>query len=147
MGQELKRHEEWMKRNKQMIILTALICFGVVGFIFPTSLGFVLNYLRQGNYFVNFVFSISACTLLWFLAQKIDNTIIGKSTSYLGRISLVVFAFHRPVLNWILQPAIMKIYPSVPYSVFLIICLIVLLFLSIAVEKILTTYIPKFIGK
>ena len=127
--------------------IAATIIYCVIGFIYPTSLSFVLNILTRGNYFANLAFSISACMLLWLMAQQFDNTLPGKSLAYIGRISLVVFAFHRPVLNWILQPVIMKIYPSVSYIEFLIICLIILILLSILLEKAMSAYTPKLIGK
>ena len=147
LGQELKAYEGWIKKNKMLVFVLALIIYCVIGFIYPTSLSFVLNILTRGSYFANLLFSVSACMLLWFISQKFDNTIPGKSLAYIGRISLVVFAFHRPVLNWILQPMLMKVYPSISYPEFLIMCILILLTLSIVLEKVLSAYTPKIIGK
>lgn len=147
LGQELKVYEDWIKKNKTMVFMTAMIIYCVIGFIYPTSLSFVLNILTRGDYFANLAFSISACVLLWFMSGKIVNTISGQSFAYIGRISLVVFAFHRPVLNWILQPMVMKMYPSVSYPMFMIICILMLLTLSVLLEKMMSTYTPKLIGK
>ena len=147
MGQELKNYENWIKKNKMVVFISAMIIYCVIGFLYPTSLSFVLNILTRGNYVTNLVFSVSACIMLWFVSQKFENTNPGKSLAYIGRISLVVFAFHRPVLNWILQPMIMKVYPSVSYCVFLIICILFILILSMVLEKVMSAYTPKLIGK
>lgn len=147
LGQELKAYEGWIKRNKMLVFVLALIIYCVIGFIYPTSLSFVLNILTRGSYFANLLFSVSACMLLWFVSQKFDNTIPGKSLAYIGRISLVVFAFHRPVLNWILQPMLMKVYPSISYPTFLVVCLIILIPTSIVLERTMSIYTPKLIGK
>lgn len=147
LGQEFKAYEYWVIKNKMMVLISAMIIYCIIGFFYPTSLSFVLNMLTRGNYIVNLVFSTSACMLLWFIGKTIDLTIVGKSLAYIGRISLVVFAFHRPVLNWILQPMIMKVYPSVSYPKFLIMCILILLTLSIVLEKVLSAYTPKIIGK
>lgn len=147
MGQELKKYQDFIFKHQLFVFSVALLSFMTIGVFYTTSLSFVLNLLTRGNYLTNLTFSVSACLLLWILTCKFDHTQVGKSIAYVGRISLVVFAFHRPVLNWILQPTIMNFYPSISYFIFLLICLIVILLLSIAIEKLLTTYAPKFIGK
>lgn len=147
LGQELRNYESWIKKNSMIVFISAVLLYCAIGFVYPTSLSFVLNILTRGNYFTNIMFSISACMLLWFISQKFDNTILGKSLAYIGRILLVVFAFHRPVLNWILQPMIMKVYPSVSYPEFIIICILILLLLAILLEKAMSVYTPKLIGK
>lgn len=147
MGYELKLHEGFVRKHCWQMIIVSLFLYSVIGFLFPTSLSFVLNLLRGGNYVLNLIFSLSACLLLWFVAPQIGHTQFGKSLAYIGRISLVVFASHRPVLNWVVEPIVMRYYPTISYPVFLLICLVILLILSVILERLLNAYVPKLIGK
>lgn len=147
LGRILNIHEQWIRKNKLAVLILSLTIYIGIGFFFPTSLSFVLNLLTTGYYFTNLMFCVSACLLLWMIAQKVDKSLFGKSMAYLGRISLVVFAFHRPILNWVIQPAIMRLNPSISYMMFLAVCLIILLSLSIVIEKFLAVHTPKLIGK
>ena len=149
LGQELKSHEKIIMKFWKYVFVNAFVVYVIIGFFFPTSLSFVLNILRGGNYISNFLFSVSACLLLYLLFSKLPqkNSAVEKIIIYIGETSLVIFAFHRPVLNWILQPMLMKVYPSISYPTFLVVCLIILIPTSIVLERTMSIYTPKLIGK
>lgn len=126
----------------------ALLIYFSLGLFAPSRLEFVRNLMAQGNWFINYIFTVSACFLLWYISQLWKhNNIAGRGLVFLGRDSLVVFAFHRPVLNWVIEPVVRAWYPSIRYSEFLIICLIGILLMYIMLNTILKTYFPKLIGR
>ena len=144
-GQELKNNGTMLHETKVLIIASVL--FLTLGLLLPSSLSFVLNLLKGGNYFVNLVFSLSACMILFLTLSKLNDG--NKAVSiiqYFGQISLVVFAFHRPVLNYISEPILRNLCPEISYAVFLAVNLVVLLSLSVLIHKFLNKYIPLAIG-
>ena len=141
MGFLLKAHKEKLKEPHWIII--AALAYIIIAIFFPVRLEFVRNILVQGNYLLNFVFTLAACFILWRISQMWEHdNIIGKGLIYLGRNSLVVFAFHRPVLNWIIEPILRSIYPEVAYHVFLIVSLISIIILYLFLNYLLKKYFP-----
>lgn len=138
----------YMNKYKDIINIPYLTFFALtiylsIAIIAPQRLEFVRNILVQGNYILNYIFTISACLFIWGISQTWKhNNVIGRYLIYLGRNSLVIFAFHRPVLNWIIEPIIRFLYPHITYFQFLIICLICLILSYLLLNKLLNKYIP-----
>ena len=149
LGQELKSHEKIIMKFWKYVFVNAFVVYVIIGFFFPTSLSFVLNILRGGNYISNFLFSVSACLLLYLLFSKLPqkNSAVEKIIIYIGETSLVIFAFHRPVLNWILEPLIKHVNSGITYLPFLFICLFSILLLSYIFNIFMNRFLPVFLGK
>ena len=146
-GQELKNNKELFLLHETKVLVIASVLFLTLGLLLPSSLSFVLNLLKGGNYFVNFVFSLSACLILFLTLSKLnDRNKVVSIIQYFGQISLVVFAFHRPVLNYISGPILQSLCPEISYAVFLGGNLVLLLLLSVFIHKFLNKHVPWAIG-
>lgn len=133
--------------NKVRIGVCTLVIYLAISFFAPQRMEFVRNILVQGNYFINMIFTISACIALWYIAQQWNHrNIIGRSIIEMGRDSLVVFAFHRPVLNYIIEPLLRYLYPTISYIGFLFSSLITILVLYYLLNIILKKNFPYLIG-
>ena len=151
IGHELKLYENFFQKRKRVICVCCMVTYLTIGLFLPTSLSFVFNLLTKGNYFLNLLFSISACGLLYYFfnwfSSKYENNKLLNVLSYYGRISIVVFAFHRPVLNWILEPLLRNMIPDISYLSFLLICLITLLVSASGFYYFVNKFAPRLIGK
>lgn len=138
-------HEQLKKKYVAFISFTIYIC---IAFFSPQRMEFVRNILVEGNYLVNFIFTLSACIFLWNISQMWKhNNYVGNSIIYLGRNSLVIYAFHRPVLNWIIEPVVRLLHPSISFTLFLLICLACILFLFHITNNVLVNYFPILVAK
>lgn len=127
--------------------IVALIIYLAISIKAPQRLEFVRNILVQGDYMLNFLFTLSACFFLWSVSQKWKHdNMIGKSLIYIGRNSLVFFAFHRPVLNWIIEPLVFFVFPNASYYLFLPVCLVSILLGGYLLNFFLYKYFPLLIG-
>ncbi|MBQ3784680.1 MAG: acyltransferase [Lachnospiraceae bacterium] len=145
LGYCLCKHTEQVAKRHWVII--AIAFYILLGIIFPSRLEFVRNILVQGSYILNFVFTIVACFALWYISQLWNHdNIIGHSLIYIGKTSLVIFAAHRPILNWIIEPVIRNIYPNVPYSVFTFISLVIILSMCYGLDILIKKHCPTLIG-
>jgi peptidoglycan/LPS O-acetylase OafA/YrhL len=134
--------------NNWIFGVIALVTCLTIGLFSPQRLEFVRNFLVQGDWIVNFIYTACACFFLWYISQlwEHDNS-TEKGLLFLGRESIVVYAFHRPVLNWVIEPIIRYIYPSVNYFEFLTISLVSILILYAILNHLLNKYCPQLIGK
>ena len=145
MGYYLKQYHEQLQ--KPIIGIFFLLFFILLGVFFPSRLEFVRNVLAQGNYTLNFIFTISGCYLIWILSHRwTHQNNIEQNIILLGRYSLVIFAFHRPVLNWIIEPLLKQVFPNISYTAFLIISLVCILSLGGGIYKFLNYCCPQVIG-
>lgn len=149
VGYVIKTHEDIIKRYFYSIFAFVLFTYLIIGLLFPTSLSFVLNNLNGGLYVTNFIFSVCACMSLFLLFSIIPQTgnIIEKLLGYWGRSSLVIFAFHRPVLNWIFEPLLKRVTPEISYLSFLLICLCLILISAFLFDRVVRKTLPFVIGK
>jgi Predicted acyltransferases len=129
-------------------VIVSCVIYLTIGFFAPVRLEFVRNILVQGNYWINLVFTIAACFSLWRISQMWNhNNMIERGLIYIGRYSIVIFAAHRPVLNWIIEPVLRRLYPTIPYGVFVFVSLLGLLIICIVLDLILRRYCPLVIGE
>lgn len=91
---------------------------------------------------------IRGAMILWMLIYHMwkQENVIGRGFIYLGKDSLVIFAFHRPVLNWLIEPIIRYLKPNISYVEFLSVCLICLILLYLLLNFILRQYFPVLLG-
>lgn len=145
MGFCLKKYAE--RCIRVYLGISAIVFYLTISIFAPQRMEFVRNILVQGNYMLNFIFTICACFALWYIAQQWKhNNLIGRGFVAMGRDSLVVFAFHRPVLNYIIEPLLRYINPAISYHYFLFISLIVILLLYYLLNAFLKRCCPKLIG-
>lgn len=147
LGQELKRYEYYLLKRRKTVAFGSGLVFLVIGLVFPTSLEFVANILTDGNYILNLVFSICGCILLWLTFINFPQSYINRCLQIVGRSSLVIFASHRPILNYVCEPLIRWIWPNVSYSFFLFANIVILLTFGFLFEKTLLKISPLLIGK
>ena len=140
-----RQHKDTLKNC--YLGVAALLIFLSIAFIVPQRLEFVRNILVQGNWLLNYFYTALACYLMWYISQlwKHDN-ILGKSIIFLGRDSLVIFAFHRPVLTWAMEPILRYLKPDISYIEFLVVSLICLILLYLLLNYILRKYFPVLLG-
>lgn len=145
IGAILKNYNEQL--NKPLFVIIGLFFCLFIAVFAPQRIEFVRNYLVQGNYFLNYIYTVSACFALWGISQMWEhNNLIGRGLIYLGRNSLVVFAFHRPVLNWVIEPIVRLLNPDVSYYWFLVISLICILLLYVPLYFFLRKNFPILIA-
>ena len=102
-GVFLQINESAMKRT--WIVLLALSTYCIIPFICPLGLVVVTNFKPSGKPLFDIIFSLSACNLLWFVSRKITfTTCLSRYLIFIGANSLILFAYHRPVLNYVIDP-------------------------------------------
>lgn len=145
IGLLFRRFELDLKRK--WVFIVALIVYGIISFFYPQQFSFVLDLLTKGNFVINFIFSIAAMIVLWNVAAfgKHDNR-VGRFICFIGRDSLVLFAFHRPVLNWVVQPILKMVNPNMSYFLFLTCSLFLICSLFIVLNYIMRRFFPKMLG-
>ena len=146
LGYLLRKYKNYV--NKPYLGVPIVLIVLSIAIYAPQRLEFVRNRLVQGNWITNYLYTVLACYLMWYLSQLWNhNNTLGKAFIYLGRNSLVIFAFHRPVLNWIIEPIIRYMMPAVSYYVFLGASLISLIMLYLMLNFILRKYFPVLLGQ
>jgi len=145
LGYIIRQYKDTL--NKWFLRIPAIFLFLGIAIFLPQRLEFVRNILVQGNWFLNYMYTVLGCFSMWYISQlwKHEN-VIGKGIIYLGRDSLVIFAFHRPVLNWVVEPIIRYLNPNISYVEFLAFSLICLILLYLLLNYILRQYFPVLIG-
>ena len=82
---------------------------------------------------LNIIFSCCGCYLLWFLSKRIrTDSHFFDMFAFIGTNSLLLYAYHRPVLNFIIAPLLKKALPSMSSHVHLVVALVLLIGIYIA---------------
>ena len=145
LGYCLKQYSNHI--NKAWIGACTFITYLAISYFAPQRMEFVRNILVQGNYAINILFTVCACLFLWYFSQRWQhNNLIEKRIVAMGKDSLVVFAFHRPVLNYIIEPILRYINPTITYYQFLFLSLITILILYYFFNLFLKRCCPFVIG-
>ena len=135
--------------NWKICIACIVLCI-FINLVDQQCIWFVNNFQSQGYYPFNLFYSLCATLSLWFifknLLPKPDRNKAIKALNLLGRYSLIVFATHRPILNYVYEPIIRRLWPNVNYYAFLIIGLFILIVASIALYKLIIRLTPKLVG-
>ena len=133
--------------NNRQLGVVAMLVFLCIAVLFPQRLEFVRNVLVQGNWLLNYIYTVTSCYLMWYISQLWNHdNVIGQSIIYLGRNSLVLYAFHRPVLNWGIEPILRYMRPDISFFEFLIVSLILLILLFLLLNYILRRFFPVSLG-
>lgn len=103
----------------------------------------MLLYQREGLFVLNLPFSLAACYLLWFITRKIRKANV---ISWIGNNSLVLFASHRIILNWIYDPIIRYYNPDTTYCEYMLTGGVIILFAYVVLTLTLKKYFPKAMG-
>ena len=102
-GAFLQIHESAM--NRTWIAFLALLIYCTIPFFCPLGLVVVTNFKPTGKPLFDIIFSLSACYLLWFGSKHFSfSTRISRYLIFIGANSLILFAYHRPVLNYVIDP-------------------------------------------
>ena len=141
-GYILRRNEEIIPR-RTLLILACVLYLGI-NIMDPQCIWFVENYQSSGNYFFNLLFSLSGTYILYCLTQYITKP--GKFFGLLGRYSLVIYATHRPLLNYVYEPMILYLFPKISYGVFLSVAILFLLLMAYIVFVMLRKLCPIVVG-
>lgn len=138
--------EERVRNSKKVTMVICLISYVLINLLDQQCLWFVGNFMSQGNYGLNLLFSLSATLLFFLLFLYTIQSKVWDFLQVLGRYSLVIFASHRSVLNYIYEPAIRLIWPSIGYYAFLLFGIVVLLLSSFILFYILKKIHPLLVG-
>lgn len=129
LGYTFKQYEAKLSKSKQLLLfVVSLVLYGGINILDPQSMWFVDNLQASGNYFCNLIFSISACYVLYFIFRNpVISSFLKGNIGVIGKYSLVIYASHRYMLNYVYEPVIRNIYPDVPYLLFLVFALVFIL--------------------
>ena len=132
---------------KKSVFVLAVVIYVSIAVADPQRLSFVLNLQVCGNYILNIFFSVSAMIICWKLALlwKHDG-FISRNICFVGRNSLVLFAYHRPVLNYIIQPVLNRYCPDLGYIPFLLIAFTLVIILYGILNWCGKKYFPILLG-
>ena len=120
IGTIFKQYELFIQ--KKIVFTFSVFVYTLISVIDPQWLSFVLNVQICGAYINNLFFSISAMIICWNLALLWKhNNFICRNICFVGQNSLVLFAYHRPILNYIIQPVLNRYCPDLGYISFLLI--------------------------
>lgn len=131
IGYQYKQFESVLiKRKYYNLVLLSL--FFAIWVLCPCEYWMDRNVVGQGNIFLCLCYGILGSFVLLMVAKFMPNdNIVVKSFEYIGKNSLVLFAFHRPVLNYVIEPSLKYFSPGIGYYAFLSVCLISIMFLYI----------------
>jgi fucose 4-O-acetylase-like acetyltransferase len=137
IGTLFKEYEPYIRKKR--VFLFAVCLYVLISIFDPQRLSFVLNLQVCGLYVLNLLFSLAAMVICWNIASlwKYEG-FIGRNICFIGQNSLVLFASHRPILNYIIQPVLNHFIPNLGYPFFLIIAFILILVFY---------YVLNFVGK
>ena len=77
MGFLLRKHKETL--NRWYLAIPAFLAYLSIAIFLPQRLEFVRNRLVQGNWVLNYVYTVLACFLMWYISQLWKHkNIIGK---------------------------------------------------------------------
>jgi len=126
IGTLFKEYEPYIRRKG--VIFVAACLYVLISIFDPQRLSFVLNLQVCGLYALNLLFSVAAMIVCWNIASlwKYEG-FVGRNICFIGQNSLVLFASHRPILSYIIQPALNHFIPNLGYPVFLILAFISIL--------------------
>lgn len=114
MGTKLRQYEENI--DSCWIAAIAAVIFVVVPFISHVGLWFVLNLRPEPSacgYMLNIIFSLCGCYLLWFFAKHcLVKVPMSKVLVFLGVNSILLYVYHRPVLNFLISPLLRRMVPG-----------------------------------
>lgn len=134
--------------SKWILLIISVAGYILIGLFIPEQLSFVLNLLVQGNYLLNFLFCICAFLIMFIILNKIPQHILSKTyINFIGYNSLLLFAYHRILLNWIYEPILMKLIPDCSYLLFLGLGFITILLGYHLLLIIFKKYCPVLIGQ
>lgn len=92
LGYMIRQYKDSL--NKWYLGIPAILLFWGIAIYAPQRLEFVRNILVQGNWITNYLYTVLACYLMWFISQRWNhNNALGKAFIYLGRNSLVILCF------------------------------------------------------
>ena len=145
IGTLFKEYESVILQKR--VLVFAFVIYVSISIVNPQRLSFVLNLQVCGNYVLNLFFSVSAMIICWKLAllRKYDG-FISRNICFVGRNSLVLFAYHRPVLNYIIQPVLNRYCPDLGYIPFLLIAFTLVIILYGILNWCGKKYFPILLG-
>lgn len=145
IGTLFKQYESFICKKKHL--WAALTIYMLITLFDPQWLSFVLNFQICGNYILNLLFSVSAMTICWNIASlwKYEG-FVGRNICFIGQNSLVLFASHRPILNYIIQPALNHFIPNLGYPFFLILAFILILAFYYVLNLVGKKFFPFLLG-
>ena len=145
LGNQLNRYQKLINVR---VFIFCIVGYVIINVLNQQCLWFVDNNQVQGNYLLNLMFSVFATVGLWYIFRTWipNNNWLTSSLNHLGRYSLIVFATHRPILNYVYEPIIRGLWPNVNYYAFLIIGIFILIVVSIALYKLIIRLQPKLVG-
>ena len=145
VGTLFRQYETFVR--KKITIGLALAIYLLITLFDPQWLSFVLNFQICGNYILNLLFSVFAMIICWNIALlwKYDG-FVGRNICFIGRNSLVLFASHRPILNYLIQPTLSRLSPDMGYLPFLLISFIALLLAFVILNWAGRKFVPFLLG-
>ena len=142
-GNQFHRIISNKKVNDSLLFIIAVLVFVAITLFDRQNFSFVLLQQRNGSFILNLPFSLSACYILYYIGNKVKSLPV---INFIGCYSLVLFASHRIILNWIYDPIIMKLLPGISFCIYTILGFIVIISIYLLLLVILKKYAPKLIG-
>lgn len=145
IGTLFKKYEPYIRRKG--VIFVAVCLYVLISIFDPQRLSFVLNLQVCGLYALNLLFSVAAMIVCWNIASlwKYEG-FVGRNICFIGQNSLVLFASHRPILNYIIQPALNHFIPNLGYPFFLILAFILILAFYYVLNLVGKKFFPFLLG-
>lgn len=142
-GYEFRKYSDVKKFNSILVLVGSILIFVLIVCFDRQNLAFVNLSQRRGMFILNLPFSLSASYILFYISEKIKCI---PWVNYIGCYSLVLFASHRVILNWIYDPLIMQLVPNISFPLYVILGFSIILFFYILILLPLKKYFPEFIG-
>ena len=145
LGNLMNQYQKLIDTGICLICITGYVIINVLN---QQCLWFVNDNLVQGNYLLNLLFSVFAIIGLWYTFKNWipNNNWLTFSLQHLGRYSLIIFATHRPILNYVYEPLVLYILPNINHLCFTLIGIVFLLLSSFIVFKLFRKISPKLVG-
>lgn len=145
IGTLFKEYESVILQKRVLVL--AFVIYVSISVVNPQRLSFVLNLQTCGNYILNIFFSVAAMIICWKLALLWKHEgFISRNICFVGQNSLVLFAYHRPVLNYIIQPVLNRYCPDLGYIPFLLIAFTLVIILYGILNWCGKKYFPTLLG-
>ena len=142
-GYEFRKYDDNKRYNNFLTFVGCVFIFILIVVFDRQNLAFVSLFQRRGLFILNLPFSLAASYILFYISEKIKCI---PCINYIGCYSLVLFASHRVILNWIYDPLIMRLIPNISFLPYVIIAISLILFFYILILLPLKKYFPKIIG-
>ena len=137
--------------SNRLWLIVSLVIFMFIPLIYPCQLDFCVIRLAQGNIVLDFIWGVSACIMFRLIFDTFPKEIWNKAPykvfPYLGEVSLVVFAAHRPLLCYVIEPILDSFEPRIQYGLYITVSFVAVLFAALILNILLERFIPKMIGK